>query len=98
MLSNEEMLSHIIELNEEVDLIDILIRNKEDKVLISIKYSGIPCNPLEYENLKNREDEELNRIINSMDLSKMKDLLEIADNIDYSQILELNNVLITIKH
>ena len=96
-LAIEEMLKHIIELNEELDLLDIIIRNKKDEVLISIKYSGIPCNPLEQENLKNTEDEDLNRILNSMDHSKMKDLAEIADNIDYSQILELNNVLITIK-
>ena len=97
-LAIEEMLTHIINLNDEVDLIDIIIRDKKDEVLISIKYSGIPCNPTEKDNLKTSDIEGLEDIINSIDYSKIDDLNEIADNIEYSQILELNNVCITIKY
>lgn len=85
----EGMLTQIINLNEEVDLIDIIIKNKKDKILISIKYSGIPCNPTEAENLKNGENKNLD--------FRMDDLSELTDNIEYSQILELNNVLIEIN-
>lgn len=97
-LAIEEMLIHIINLNGEVDLVDIIIRDKKDEVLISIKYSGIPCNPTKNDNLENSEVEGLKEIMNSIDQSKIDDLIEIADKIDYSQILELNNVCITINY
>ena len=72
-----------------MDLIDIIIKEKKDEVLVSIKYSGIPCNPIEAEDSKKSENENLN--------FRMRDLSELADNIEYSQILELNNVLIEIN-
>ena len=97
-LAIEEMLTHIIDLNGEIDLIDIIIRDKKDEVIISIKYSGIPCNPTEKDNIKTSDVEGVKEIIDSIDYSKIDDLTEIADNIDYSQILELNNVCITIKY
>lgn len=81
-----------------MDLVDIIIRDKKDEVLISIKYSGIPCNPTKNDNLKTSEIEGLKEIMNSIDQSKIDDLIEIADKIDYSQILELNNVCITINY
>ena len=76
----EEMLVNIIKINENVDLIDVIIRDKEDYVVVSIKYSGIVYNPLKDENT-----------------DKLSVLTKYADNIDYSQILELNNIEITLK-
>ena len=79
----EEILNHIIDINESIDLIDIIIKDKPDSLVISMKYSGVGFNPIE-----DRDK----------DLEIIKRIDEIADNIDYSQILGLNNTVITINH
>lgn len=79
-LAIEEMLVNIIEINDVIDLIDIIVRDKKDSMVISLKYSGIVYNPLKDDNS-----------------DKLSILAEYADNIDYSQILELNNIEISLK-
>ncbi len=64
------MLVNIIEINDNIDLIDIIVRDK---------YSGILYNPLEDTNH-----------------NKLSVLDKHVENIDYSQILELNNIEITL--
>lgn len=76
----KDMIIYIIESNDEVDLIDSVIRNDEDSILISIKYSGKAMD-----------------ILADDDLESKISILKLSDNIDYSEILGLNNVVITIK-
>lgn len=59
-LAIKEILVHIIEANDEIDLIDVIVRDKMDAVIFSIKYPGILYNPAEDENL--HEDSVLNKI------------------------------------
>lgn len=75
----EEMLVNIIEINDNIDLIDIIVRDKKDSMVFSVKYSGILYNPLEDTNN-----------------NKLSVLDKHVENIDYSQILELNNIEITL--
>jgi len=75
------MIIYILESNDKVDLIDSVIRNDEDSILISIKYSGRAIGLLEDNNPE----------------SNISILKKLSDNIDYSEILGLNNVVITIK-
>lgn len=83
-LAIEEMLVNIIEINESIDFIDVIVRNNEENILISIKDTGIEFNPvIENENLEFDNISVLNRI---------------ADNIDYSRVLGLNSTVITIKN
>ena len=82
-LALEDIALYILDVNENVDFIDIIIREKDDSMLISIKNSGISYNPKESEGLESEY------------IQKLK---EIADNIEYSQILGLNNTVITIKN
>ncbi len=83
-LAIEEMLVNIINTNENIDAIDVIVRNNEDNILISIKDTGIDFNPvIENENLEFDNISVLNRI---------------ADKIDYSRILGLNSTVITIKN
>ena len=77
----EDMVTHIIDINDHVDLIDIIIRDKGDHILISLKYSGECINIMKDERIE----------------SNMAILNNISEKIDYSQILELNNIVITIK-
>ncbi len=77
----EDMVVYIIESNDEVDLIDSVIRNDADSILISIKYSGNAINLLADDNPE----------------SNISILKKLSDNIDYSEILGLNNVVITIR-
>ncbi len=77
----EDMIVHIIDINENVDLIDIIIRDTEEYILISIKYSGECINIMEDENIE----------------SNIAILNNVSQKIDYSQILGLNNIVITIK-
>ena len=79
-LAIDEMLVNIIEINDDVDLIDVSVRDKKESIVISIKYSGIVFNPLEYEH--------------SNDFALLK---ELVDDVEYSQILEINNIRITLK-
>ena len=77
----EDMIVHIIDINENVDLIDTIIRDNGRYILISIKYSGKCINILEDDNIE----------------SNIAILNNISQKIDYSQILGLNNIVIRIK-
>ncbi|WP_407393907.1 MATE family efflux transporter [Methanobrevibacter sp.] len=78
----EDMVVQIININDEiVDLIDVIIKDNDDYILISIKYSGICIDITEDENME----------------SNIAILRNISEKIDYSQILGLNNIIITIK-
>ncbi len=81
-LAIEEMVVYIIELNKEkLDWIDVIIRDSDKHMIISLKHSGLGYNP------KNTQNESEN----------IKMLTNISEKIDYSQILGLNNTVITIK-
>lgn len=77
----EDMIVHIININENIDLIDIIIRDNGEYILISIKYSGERINVMEDEDMA----------------SNIAILNKISQKIDYSQILGLNNIVIRIK-
>ena len=77
----EDMIVHIIDINDNVDLIDMIIRENGDYILISIKYSGHSINVMEDESME----------------SNITILNKISQKIDYSQILGLNNIVIRIK-
>jgi len=80
----EEMIVNIININDEVDTIDVIVRNNDDNIMISIKDTGIDFNPVtENDNLEFDNISVLNRI---------------ADKIDYSRVLGLNSTFITIKN
>ena len=80
----EEMIVNIININDEVDIIDVIVRNNDDNITISIKDTGIDFNPVtENDNLEFDNISVLNRI---------------ADKIDYSRVLGLNSTVITIKN
>ena len=77
----EDMIVHIININENINLIDVIIRDNEEYILISIKYSGECVNVMEDEDMA----------------SNIAILNNISQKIDYSQILGLNNIVIRIK-
>ncbi|WP_405307118.1 MATE family efflux transporter [Methanobrevibacter sp.] len=77
----EDMIVHIININENIDLIDVIIRDNGEYILISIKYSGECVNVMEDEDMA----------------SNIAILNNISQKIDYSQILGLNNIVIRIK-
>ncbi|MBP3791862.1 MAG: hypothetical protein ILA26_07520 [Methanobrevibacter sp.] len=81
-LAIEEMLIYILEINDELDWIDVIVRDNDNSTIISIKYSGIGYNP---------------NVDTSLDSDNIDMLIGISDNIEYSQILGLNNTVITIK-
>ena len=83
-LAIEEMLVNIINNNESVDTIDVIVRNNEENVLISIKDTGVEFNPV-------IENERL-------EFDNIAVLNKIADKIDYSRVLGLNSTVITIKN
>ena len=83
-LSIEEMLVNIINTNESVDTIDVIVRENEDNILISIKDTGVEFNPV-------IENEHL-------EFDNISVLNKIADKIDYSRVLGLNSTVITIKN
>ena len=83
-LAIEEMLVNIINTNDEIDAIDVIVRNNEDEILVSIKDTGIDFNPVvENDGLKFDNISVLNKI---------------ADKIEYSRVLGLNSTVITIKN
>ena len=83
-LAIEEMLVNIINTNESVDTIDVIVRDNEDNILISIKDTGVEFNPV-------IENEHL-------EFDNISVLNKIADKIDYSRVLGLNSTVITIKN
>ena len=83
-LAIEEMIVNIININDEVDTIDVIVRDNVDNILVSIKDTGIDFNPvIENENLEFDNISVLNKI---------------AEKIDYSRVLGLNSTVITIKN
>ena len=85
-LAIEEMLVNIININENVDSIDVIVRNNNENILISIKDTGIDFNPvIENDNL-------------DLEFDNISVLNKIADKIDYSRVLGLNSTVITIKN
>ncbi|MBQ2653162.1 MAG: hypothetical protein IJF83_06360 [Methanobrevibacter sp.] len=83
-LAIEEMLVNIINTNEKVDSIDVIVRDNDEDILISIKDTGVDFNPvIENEDLK---------------FDSISVLNNIADKIDYSRVLGLNSTVITIKN
>ena len=82
-LAIEEMLVNIININESIDVIDVIVRNNDENILISIKDGGIDFNPV----VENSD----------MQFDNISVLNNIADNIDYSRVLGLNSTVITIK-
>ena len=83
-LAIEEMLVNIINNNESVDAIDVIVRDNDDDIMISVKDTGVEFNPVvEKENLEFDNISVLNKI---------------ADNVDYSRVLGLNSTVITIKN
>ena len=85
-LAIEEMLVNIINTNENVDTIDVIVRNNDDNILISIKDTGIDFNPV-----IEIDDENL-------EFDNISLLNKIAEKIDYSRVLGLNSTVITIKN
>ena len=83
-LAIEEMLVNIINANEDVDAIDVIVRNNDDDILISIKDTGIDFNPV-VEN-------------DDLEFDNISVLNKIADKIDYSRVLGLNSTVITINN
>ena len=76
------LISHILDINEELDWIDIIIRETNDAIFLSIKSESVEFKYEEdFEGVKS-------------DYFAIKD---IVDNIEYSQILGLNNTVITIN-
>ena len=79
----EEMLVNIINTNEHIDFIDVIVRNNEENVLISIKDDGIEFNPIaEKDDLK---------------FDNISILNKIASKLDYSRVLGLNSTVITVN-
>ena len=81
-LAIEELLMYILDINDKLDWVDVIIRDNDKNTIISIKHSGIGYNP--------QADTDLNS--DNIDM-----LRSISDNIEYSQILGLNNTVITIN-
>ena len=82
-LSVEEMLVNIIDINENLDSIDVLVKIQEEHILVGIKDQGIEFNPvIENDDLKFDNITVLNKI---------------ADKVDYSRVLGLNSTVITVK-
>ena len=81
-LAIEEILVYIVKHNEKLDWIDVIIRENDDTIVISIKDAGTEFDPTQPEELKSENIDLLNQL---------------AENIDHSQILGLNNTVITLK-
>ena len=83
-LAIEEMLVNIININYDVDTIDVIVRDNEENILISVKDTGVDFNPvIENDNLEFDNISVLNKI---------------AHKIDYSRVLGLKSTVITIKN
>ena len=67
------MLVNIINNNESVDAIDVIVRDDEDNILISIKDTGVEFNPV-VEN-------------DNLEFDNISVLNKIADKVDYSRVL-----------
>ena len=83
-LAIEEMLVNIVNTNENVGSIDVMIKFKEENILIGIKDQGIEYNPT----IRRQGDK----------FDNIEFLNSIADKIDYSRVLGLNSTVISIKN
>ncbi|MCQ2737275.1 MAG: MATE family efflux transporter [archaeon] len=81
-LAIEEMLVNIINTNENLNTIDVLVKIKSDKILISLKDQGKEFNPT-----IERDD---------CEFSNINVLKNISDKIDYARVLGLHSTVITI--
>ena len=77
------MLVNIININENVDAIDVIVKNNGENILISIKDTGVDFNPV-VEN-------------DALEFDNISVLNRIADKIEYSRVLGLNSTVITIN-
>ncbi|WP_406535291.1 MATE family efflux transporter [Methanobrevibacter sp.] len=82
-LAIEEMLVNIVNTNDDVGMMDVLIKIQSEHILISIKDQGVEFNPT-----IQRDGHEFDNI------NVLKD---ISDKIDYARVLGLNSTVITIK-
>lgn len=78
----EEMIINIINTNDDVDTIDVIVRENEDNILVSIKDTGKEFNPI----IEN----------DNLEFDNISILNKISDKIDYSRVLGLNSTVITI--
>ncbi len=83
-LAIEEMLVNIIEINDNVDTIDVIVRKEKGYILISVKDSGIEFNPV----IEQKE----------LEFDSISVLNNIAEDVDYSRVLGLNSTVIKIKN
>ena len=81
-LAIEELTDYILDMNDDLDWMDVIVRDNDESAIISMKYSGIGYNPKD------------SACLNSDNIAS---LLKISDDIDNSQILGLNNTVITFK-
>ena len=80
------MLINIIKLNKSVDTIDLYLKDTGEKIILSIKDDGVEYNPIV--EIKDNKDE--------YEFDNISVLNKIADNVDYTRVLGLNNTIITI--
>ena len=83
-LAIEEMLVNIVNTNENMGMIDVLVKIQSEHILVSIKDQGVEFNPT-----TKREGHEFDNI---------GLLMSIADKVDYARVLGLNSTVITIKN
>lgn len=82
-LAIEEMLVNIINLNDNIDFIDLIVKIEKDQILVSIKDPGIEFNPVV-------ENE-------TLEFDNISLLNKIANKIEYARVLGLNSTVIIIK-
>lgn len=80
----EEILINIINLNDNIDFIDVIVKIEKDQTLISIKDPGIEFN-LVVEN-------------ETLEFDNISILNKIADKIEYARVLGLNSTVIHINN
>ena len=86
-LAAEEILTNIIKLNDSSGTIDVYLKNTDEEIVLSIKDDGIEYNPIV--EIESPEKE--------LKFDNITVLNKIADKIDYSRVLGLNNTVISIK-
>lgn len=86
-LAVEEILINIIKLNKSSGTIDVYLKSNDEKIILSIKDDGIEYNPVV--KIETTEEE--------YEFNNIQVLNKIADNVDYTRVLGLNNTVVTIK-
>ena len=85
-LAVEEILINIIKLNKSLNTIDLYLKDTDEKIILSIKDDGVEYNPVV--EIKDTKEE--------YEFDNISILNKIADNVDYTRVLGLNNTVITI--